>query len=184
MLSLTQRTLGSTVRCSSGLLLQILRQCSGGDCRNASTSSRAASITGTAPGNCLRSISVSCCQFTLTYSYYWITNTAYGLRPTTSTLPPPPCPGRLWARGSVGCARSARGRSIYPAHIPVRLQEQPWNIRMIAAVKLSWASEISSRVPANTLSSASQPAAMSEPRNWCQKPSTSLSPTAKPRTSR
>ena len=47
---------------SSGLVLQILRQRSCGKWRNASTSSLAVSITGTAPGNCLASIAVTRCQ--------------------------------------------------------------------------------------------------------------------------
>jgi hypothetical protein len=60
------RRLISLLSRSSGLVLQILRQCSYGKCRNASTSSRAASITGTAVVNFLRSITVTRCQWART----------------------------------------------------------------------------------------------------------------------
>ena len=60
--ALPSAPIGATFSRSSGLVLQILSQCSCGKWRNASTSSRAASITGTAPRNCSRSISVTFCQ--------------------------------------------------------------------------------------------------------------------------
>jgi hypothetical protein len=134
---------------SSGLGLQILRQCSWGKHKKASTSSRAVSITGTAPGNCLRSISVNCCQWARTCSGFWMTNTAFMATATMSW----PALGTWLSRLRRKCTRH-------------RCQEQPWNIRLIAAVKPRWASEITSRVPIRPRSTASQkPAAMSELKN-------------------
>ena len=78
------RRLISLFRRSSGLVLHTLRQCSCGKWRKASTSSRAASITGTAVGNCLRSISVTRCQWERTCSGAWITNTAFMAAATMS----------------------------------------------------------------------------------------------------
>ena len=86
------RRLISLFNRSSGLVLQILRQCSWRKCRKASTSHVAASITGTAAGNSLRNISVTRCQWERTCSGAWITNTA-------RTWRRPPCPCRLSAHG-------------------------------------------------------------------------------------
>ena len=120
----------------------------------------AASITGTAAGNCLRSISVTRCQWARTWSGAWITNTAFMAAATMSW----PALGTWDRRLRRKCTRQ-------------RCQQQPWNMRLIAAVRPRWASEITSRVPV-------RPRSLSEPRNWRQKPSASLSPTAMPSTSR
>ena len=50
-------------------------------------------------------------------------------------------PGVNYVGGRVpNCRRAA-------AHLPVRRQLLPWNMRLIAAVSLRWASEITSLVP-------------------------------------
>jgi len=77
MLSTLVRRLISLSSRSSGLVLHTLRQCSLRKWRKASTSSLAAAITGTAVGNCLRSILVTRCKCERTYSGAWMTNSAF-----------------------------------------------------------------------------------------------------------
>ena len=62
--------------------------------------------------------------------------------------------------------KCTRHKQLNAAHLSVRRQLLPWNIRLIAAVSPRWASEITSLVPVR-------------PRSYCrQKPSASLSPMA------
>ena len=90
-------------------------------------------------GGCLRSISVTCFQWALSSSAFWITNTPFIVAVTRSLL----ALGTLLRMLGRKCSLHPQQN---PAHLAVRLQLLLGHMRLIAAVSPRRASEITSRV--------------------------------------
>jgi len=142
---------------SSGLFDQILRQWSGGNAEKASTSPLAVSISSFTFGNWRANMSAVRSQAAAISTGFGCTNTVRSAAATTSWCP-------LGTRASTLRAKWTRHRC----------QLAPCNVLRAAAFRPSCASEITNLSPRRR----------SDRRNSVQKDSSSLSPTARPSTSR